>query len=69
MRHRKLRVDMQGPDGDMVSTIASPLRLKGTPPVYDRPPPRLGDSTDDVLRDLLGCSEETIASYRKQGLV
>jgi len=69
VRHRKLRVDMQRPDGDMVSTIASPLRLKGTPPVYDRPPPRLGDSTDDVLRDLLGCSEETIASYRQQGLV
>ncbi|MBC7471441.1 MAG: CoA transferase, partial [Ramlibacter sp.] len=32
VRHRRLRVDMKQPDGGVVSTIASPLRLSETPP-------------------------------------
>jgi len=69
VRHRGLRVDIPKADGGIVSTIASPLRLAATPPVYDRPPPALGDSTDAVLRELLGCSEKDIAAYRRDGIV
>ena len=32
--------------------IASPLRLSATPVSYRRPPPLLGEHTDEVLRDL-----------------
>lgn len=69
VQHRKLRVDLQRPDGSTVSTIASPLRLQGTPPVYDRAPPTLGDSTEDVLGGLLGLSGEEIARLRANGIV
>jgi crotonobetainyl-CoA:carnitine CoA-transferase CaiB-like acyl-CoA transferase len=71
--HRGLRVDIPRPahadiDGQ-VSTIASPLRLSDTPPRYDLPPPRLGDSTDSVLGALLGYSAEQIARLREQRIV
>ena len=69
VQHRKLRVDLQRPDGSMVSTIASPLRLQGTPPVYDRAPPTLGDATEDVLGSLLGLSSEEIARHRANRIV
>lgn len=69
VRHRRLRVDLQRPDGKQVSTIASPLRLQGTPPVYDRAPPTLGDSTEQVLRELLGRSPESMAGYRESGII
>ncbi|RZS84946.1 CaiB/BaiF CoA transferase family protein [Pigmentiphaga kullae] len=69
VRHRGLRVDMPKADGGIVSTIASPLRLRGTPPAYDRPPPVLGDSTDAVLRDLADCSDQEIAALRRDGIV
>jgi crotonobetainyl-CoA:carnitine CoA-transferase CaiB-like acyl-CoA transferase len=69
VRHRKLRVDMQRVDGSTVSTIASPLRLQGTPPVYDRAPPRLGDHTQQILGTLLGLSAEEIARHRATGIV
>lgn len=69
VRHRGLRVDMPRDDGSTVSTIASPLRLRGTPPVYDLAPPRLGDSTEYVLGSLLGCSEQEIARYRADRIV
>ncbi|MNS85076.1 Succinyl-CoA:(R)-benzylsuccinate CoA-transferase subunit BbsF [compost metagenome] len=73
VRHRALRVDIPRPphsdiDG-LVSTIASPLRLRDTPPRYDLPPPRLGDNTDSVLSALLGYSAEQITRLREQRIV
>jgi crotonobetainyl-CoA:carnitine CoA-transferase CaiB-like acyl-CoA transferase len=69
VKHRGLRVDLPRPGGGSVATIASPLRLQGTPPVYDRAPPVLGDSTDTVLRDLLGCTDDEVATLRRNGIV
>ncbi|MCW5629373.1 MAG: CoA transferase [Rhodoferax sp.] len=69
VRHRKLRVDLKRPDGSTVATIASPLRLQGTPPVYDRAPPALGDATDAVLTDLLGMARDQVERLRKDGIV
>ncbi|MCO5119707.1 MAG: CoA transferase [Burkholderiaceae bacterium] len=34
-----------------------------------RPAPRIGDSTDDVLRDLLGLSDAGIAGLRREGVL
>jgi crotonobetainyl-CoA:carnitine CoA-transferase CaiB-like acyl-CoA transferase len=69
VQHRKLRVDLQRPDGSTVSTIASPLRLQGTPPVYDRAPPALGNCTDDILTALLGYSAQDIARHRANRII
>lgn len=69
VQHRKLRVDLQRPDGSTVSTIASPLRLQGTPPVYDRAPPPLGNCTDEVLSGLLGYSAQDIERHRANRII
>lgn len=69
VRHRGLRVDMLQPDGGMVSTIASPLRLKGTPASYALAPPQLGDSTDTLLHSLLGYDTERIEALRAKGVL
>ena len=69
VRHRKLRVDLPRPDGGTVATIASPLRLQGTPPVNDRAPPTLGSDTEDVLRGLLGLDAEDIARHRANRII
>ena len=69
VRHRQLRVDMQQFDGGVVSTIASPLRLKGTPPAYTRPPPLLGDNTDALLLSVLGYDADRIEALRGKGVV
>ncbi|MEJ7932325.1 CaiB/BaiF CoA-transferase family protein [Ramlibacter sp. AN1015] len=69
VRHRGLRVDVPRGDGTVVSTIASPLRLTATPPVVERAPPRLGDSTEDVLTSLLGLTSDDVAALREQRIV
>ncbi|WP_454688332.1 CaiB/BaiF CoA transferase family protein [Achromobacter aloeverae] len=67
--HRGLRVDMPTEDGGTVSTIASPLRLTGTPVQYKLPPPKLGSSTEDLLKQLLNKSDKEIAAYKEAKVI
>ncbi|NVO12505.1 MAG: CoA transferase [Rhodoplanes sp.] len=69
VQHRGLRVDLSRGDGGHVATIASPLRLAGTPPQYDRAPPLLGEHTAEILRDLLGRSPADIDALRDAGVI
>lgn len=48
--------------------VAPPVSLSGTPPVIRRPPPTLGEHTDEVLRELR-YSDEEIHRLRVQGVV
>lgn len=50
-------------------TMASPLHLRGTPPVPPRAPPRLGEHTAEVLASVLGLSDAEIASLRERGAI
>ncbi len=53
---------------ESIASVASPLRLTATPPVLIRPPPALGEHTDEVLAELgLGASE--MAALRATGVV
>jgi len=72
---RGLRVDQavtrsQPVAGAMASiaTVASPLRLTATPPVLHRPPPALGEHTDEVLAEL-GLDALQVAGLRQRGVV
>lgn len=53
--------------------VASPLKLSQTPvrgPANGGlPPPRLGQHTDEVLREVLGWRDERIAAARAQGVI
>jgi formyl-CoA transferase len=66
---RGLRVDLPHPTGGDVKLVGSPIKMSATPPQYDRPPPLLGQHTEEVLRDVLGHDPERIAALRKNGVV
>ncbi len=51
-----------------ISTIASPLRLVDTPPVQRRPPPSMGQHTDEVLAGL-GFDAAAIALMRQNNII
>ncbi len=69
VRHRALQVDLTRSDGGVCPTVKSPLRLSATPVRYDAAPPRLGEHTDAVLREVLGLSAQRIAALREQGVI
>ncbi|OGB26427.1 MAG: CoA-transferase [Burkholderiales bacterium RIFCSPLOWO2_02_FULL_57_36] len=66
---RGMRIDLPHPSGGKVKLVGSPMKLSGTPPRYDMPPPLLGQHTEEVLRDLLGQSDEQIAALKGKGVV
>jgi crotonobetainyl-CoA:carnitine CoA-transferase CaiB-like acyl-CoA transferase len=49
---RGLVREVARPDGQVVRVIANPIRMSRTPPSNDRPPPRLGEHTDEVTAEL-----------------
>jgi crotonobetainyl-CoA:carnitine CoA-transferase CaiB-like acyl-CoA transferase len=40
--------------------VTNPIRYSETPATLRRPPPRLGEHTEEVLRDVLGYAPEAI---------
>ena len=54
VKHRRIFRELPGQDGDALPMIANPVNFSDTPVDYRRPPPRLGEHTDEVLRDWLG---------------
>jgi crotonobetainyl-CoA:carnitine CoA-transferase CaiB-like acyl-CoA transferase len=55
------------PDG--VRVIANPVRLSETPADYRRPPPVLGQHTEEVLGERLGLSGGRLAELREKGVI
>jgi crotonobetainyl-CoA:carnitine CoA-transferase CaiB-like acyl-CoA transferase len=69
VRHRGMRVDLRHPEAGTIPSVASPLRFSATPPEQAAPPPRLGEHTLPVLRDVLGLSGDRIAQLRRDGIL
>jgi crotonobetainyl-CoA:carnitine CoA-transferase CaiB-like acyl-CoA transferase len=49
--------------------VASPIKLSATPVRRDLPPPLLGEHTDEVLRELLDCSDDRLAQLKTSGVI
>lgn len=53
VQFRGMRTDIPHPQGHVVPTVSSPLRLSASPVIANRAPPRLGEHTREVLGQLL----------------
>ena len=66
--HRGLFATMRHPTLGDIPQIAFPVKLSGTPARMERPPPALGEHTDEILGSL-GYDEAAIAVLRGDGSV
>ena len=57
------------PAAGELRTVGIPFRLSSTPATIRRPPPTLGQHTDEVLREELGMSAERIAALRAEKVI
>ena len=69
VKARGVAIDMPHPTAGSVKLVRSPMKLSATPTSLDRAPPLLGQHTDEVLREILGRSEEQIAALKAKGVV
>jgi crotonobetainyl-CoA:carnitine CoA-transferase CaiB-like acyl-CoA transferase len=68
-RARGLSVTVRDPDGKPVELVGSPFHIGGLTMPDPTAPPGLGQDTDEVLRSLLGVSEERLAELRQKGVI
>jgi crotonobetainyl-CoA:carnitine CoA-transferase CaiB-like acyl-CoA transferase len=61
-------VEMEHPVAGPVKTLGSPLKLSAQPPTIRRPPPVLGQHTDEILAEV-GYTAEHISELREAGVI
>lgn len=71
IRQREMQIDMPHPlaEGDTVPLLGNPIKLSRTPIAYDKPPPYLGQHTDEILEDLLDLDSEARHRLRDAGII
>jgi crotonobetainyl-CoA:carnitine CoA-transferase CaiB-like acyl-CoA transferase len=57
------------PDVGCVRVPGNPIRMSDAPATPSRPAPRLGEHTEEILRELLGLTRERIATLRAEGVI
>jgi formyl-CoA transferase len=68
VHHREMVVDVEMAGGARVKLAGIPIKMAATPGVVRRPPPRLGEHTDEILTDL-GVSADELASLRARSAI
>ncbi len=67
--HQNMLLKVRHPLAPEVPIVANPIRMSESPPSYDRPPPTLGQHTEEVLGEVLGLSAADITVLRSNGVV
>lgn len=71
IRHRGMKIEMPHPltaDG-VCHLLGNPIKFSETPVTYRRPPPLVGEHTDEVLTEMLGLDEAALAALRDNGAI
>ena len=66
---RGIRIDLPHPTAGTVPLVGMPIRMSASSPSYERPPPLLGEHTDEVLREVAGLHADEIAALRLRGVL
>jgi len=51
---RGMRMDLSDADGNVLPSVRAPMLMSKTPLSYERPSPRLGEHTEEIVRELEG---------------
>jgi crotonobetainyl-CoA:carnitine CoA-transferase CaiB-like acyl-CoA transferase len=62
-------IDLKHPSGSSTQGPGNPIKLSRTGAESFTPAPLLGEHTDAVFSDLLGCSAEEIGGLRERGVI
>jgi formyl-CoA transferase len=66
---RGMLVEMEHPVTGKYRVVGSPMKLSETPVRYQTPPPRLGEYTEEILRDILGYESAQISRLKKENVI
>ena len=69
VRQRGMVTEWQHPLQPQLRLVSSPIKLSATPVRADRPPPMLGQHTEEVLRELLDCTDDRLSELKNSKVI
>jgi CoA:oxalate CoA-transferase len=69
LRHRNMVVELKHPGGASTQGPGNPIKLSRTGEESFAPAPLLGQHTEEVFSEVLGCSKEEIRELRERGVI
>jgi formyl-CoA transferase len=66
---RGMKLTVRDPDGKPVDLAGLPFHIAGATLPPPSMPPRLGEHTDQVLREVLGLDDKRIQELRQKGII
>lgn len=71
VQQRQMKITMDHPlsDKGTVDLIGSPIKMSETPVDYAKAPPTLGQHTEEVLQEVLGLDQTSIAALKDKKLI
>ena len=69
VQHRGMKMQMDHPTIGQVTLLGNPAKLSVTPPRYRRPPPLLGQHTEEVLREFAGADDALLVQLLKKEVI
>jgi crotonobetainyl-CoA:carnitine CoA-transferase CaiB-like acyl-CoA transferase len=66
---RNMVVEVEHPNGTKFKAPGNPVKMSDTYEDTFSPPPLLGQHTDEILKDLLGKTDDEIAAWRENGII
>ncbi len=69
IQDRGMQLKMNHPVAEEISMVANPIQFSKTPNKYDKPPPLLGEHTEEILSGLLKMDVNEIETLRNKGVI
>jgi crotonobetainyl-CoA:carnitine CoA-transferase CaiB-like acyl-CoA transferase len=69
VRQRGMVTEWQHPLQPKLRLVSSPIKLSATPVRANRPPPMLGQHTEEVLRELLDCTDDRLSELKNSKVI
>jgi crotonobetainyl-CoA:carnitine CoA-transferase CaiB-like acyl-CoA transferase len=69
VNERSMVTHWQHPLQPDLKLVSSPMKLSATPVRRERSPPLLGQHTDEVLRELLGCGDDRLSELKQRKVI
>jgi len=66
---REMLIEMDHPTIGKLPLVGSPLKFSDTKVEYRIPPPRLGENTAEILKEVLGFTSSKIDDLKSHGVI